>query len=169
MTVGADTKAKQENSLFSLIKRLDDIVINRHDLGLLIGYSIINRLLDFDTNTGSDEQLRFEEIKAVRNEIERVTSACIEKGSVSTLLDIRPRVESEIEKLIESGEYAGKSGILKGIIPVLSASRKSYEDRIRRNGLRLQTEIYDRGVPKRLRESLESDYAAIDVAFMGGR
>ncbi len=171
--------------LYTLLDTLEPYVDNRDELGLLIGYSILNSLLDFRTTTGAEEEIRFEEVKAVYDGLENTIRQVEKEGSYPALCDYQMAVDPKMQSYVREGvvmeqeraegsseskerSVGAKPRLLSTILSYLVDLKGNYPDKLRRRGLELFDDAQNRGPYKRRGSSLRNDYELIKNV-MGGR
>ena len=150
-----------------------DAFLEDREMGLLTSYTILEALLGFETSSGSDSERKFEEVKAVYAGLERSLSSCQEDGYHDRLAELTttvdPLIQGFSETPSESVEGLGDSKLLDGTLARLSTNfRRSYADRLKRDGLALYQRMKREGVQRRKVDALNSDYRQIEDVFVKG-
>lgn len=172
-----------QRQLFTYFQEIDLHVNSRDELGSILGYSSIGSLLGFTTNTGSAEEKKFEQVKAVYAGLEAVLDNLKSPGEGASLLnsdsgfailcglkmDIDPKVREYLSASPpdeESGEFNFGSGLVGLFLAQLSRRRGNYEDHLRRGGLRLMESVYESGpLHGSRRRILLGDYGKIKMVL----
>lgn len=161
----AEKSRQMENHLYRLVKKLGLSVTDENSVGRLLGYSIVHSLANFETSSGSKEEIRFEEVKAVMAGLEKAIMLCEKENDHSALFSLQPDVDRYLQSIADSEAYGSKSTLLEILLPNICAA-KNYGDRLRRCGLKLYDRIKDEGEKKGNKESiLNSNYESIASAF----
>ncbi len=56
---------KDSKQFYSLFQTLTGYIENKDELGSIVGYSVIGSLINFETNSGSFQEINFEQVKSV--------------------------------------------------------------------------------------------------------
>ena len=160
--------AKYEKQLYSLLSKLSLYVENRDELGSIVGYLVVNSLIDFKTTSRDQQEIQFEEVKKVYSGIENVIESCKETDSYNALCDMHIKVNPFLNEIIELQEVEpDKTGshLLKNISEQLVRRRGSYQDNLRRIGLGFIEEVMAKGAVRRKVDALKKDYDIIKTYF----
>jgi len=150
---------------------LTTFVDNRDDLGSLVGYTLLDSLYDFRTNSGSEEEIRLQETKAVYEGITNTINEVVENlkrtggenASYEVLCDKIKHVDTRLKHDLAK-ESTQQSRLLKKILGNLP--QKGYEDKVRRYGLRLVQTVEQRGeVTQTKEQTMIGDYIDIEACF----
>ncbi|HDD70926.1 MAG TPA: hypothetical protein ENF94_02055 [Candidatus Woesearchaeota archaeon] len=160
----ARKKTEKERQLYTLIEALDAQTDDKGELGSLISYVILTSLIDFETNTGSEEERRFEEIKAIYTGLEKAIERSREEDSYSVLCELTTQKAKELKQILDKERKIENETLLKLIINSLT-HQKNYEDTLKRKGLRLRDNVYDTGILYGRRNILRKNYEAIRDIF----
>ncbi|MFC1741015.1 hypothetical protein ACFL3V_00575 [Nanoarchaeota archaeon] len=157
-------RGKIERQLYTLLNRLQAYVPNADELGALVGYCIIESLHDFDTNTGSTEQVEFEEIKAVYNGLEQVIESSKENDGYTTLCELKMTADPWIiESLEPEAGYQRKSTLVQIAMNYLQSSGRDFQDKLRRKGKQIVSDVTSRGPVTGAKNSLSRDYNLVNM------
>ena len=164
MAVGTNSSGKKEKQLYDLIKELDNSVPDKDEIGALIGYSVVRSLFAFNTKSGSDEEIMFEEVKIIRSGIEKAVESCRETDCFMTICEMNDAVEN-LKINAAKGEYEGKSSLLKMIVGGFAAANRNYEDLLRRSGLKIAEFAREKGRQEGNKNALNNEYQIVKRAF----
>ena len=167
---------KDSKQFYSLFQTLTGYIENKDELGSIVGYSVIGSLINFETNSGSFQEINFEQVKSVYRGIENVISACEKEDEIahpigfSVYCELRTIVDPFLNEKIE--EHPTMSEVhekyfLGEIIKSLSNRRGNYQDHLRREGLALLVDIQMSGSIAGRRNSLLSDFQKMRYNFTG--
>ncbi len=171
--------------LFTLFRRLDGYVPNRSELGNLVGYCSIARLLDFETTSGSPEEVIFQQVRAVHDGLEQTKrNLAIRKLAYDLICDWKAAVDNRIQPYLAGADIRPEKGFRSGytkrekplesrdlliheIILRLRNSTCNYEDRIRRDGMSLVETTLRRGEREGTKRILLADYRDLKSCLAG--
>jgi len=174
---------EEQLQLYTVLNGLSTSVSDKDDLGMLVGYSIVNGLINFQTTAGSKiknqkkgrktfhpgiiEQIRFEEVKSTYSSLQETRKCVISAGVSSYLSDIIAVVDPKIISLLATKNYAKvQSVLMKNILASLEYSPRNYKDSLRRNGLHLTEDVRQRRFFARPYDFLTNDYESIQKCFV---
>jgi len=164
---GIFLRDKTGKQLYTLLKKLGTYAQNKDESGTLVGYIIIGSFINFKTRSGSEEEKRFEEIKAVYSYLEDVIEYCKSKDCYSTLCDVTVKVNASRKSIILNKQYEETdSNLLNEVIESSILARSDYTDVLRRRGLRLLDEVSSRGELFGNKNILKKDYEIIRDYFI---
>ena len=160
----------EQRQLYHLLNNLSIRVENRDELGTLVGYCVIESLQGFSPTTGSKEELRFQEIKAVHAGLEQtidqlaIYAQRIPDYSFALMCD-KIVATQPLFCSAQQGDAddENRRELLKAILA--SLPDKGYEDRLRRRGLELVESVRSRGSFRGAHDILTADYEDIDYCF----
>ncbi len=165
-------REQQGTQLHGLLRKLSNLVENRDDLGSLIGYSVLDSLYSFSTNSGSEEEIKLQETKAIYENIdtaiddvlERLQELGTENASYDLLCDKMKAVDGRMRTEPGDATRPSRSRLLAIIRETLP--EKGYEDKIRRYGLKLLETVERRGrFIENKERTLLGDYEDIMTCF----
>jgi len=158
--------------LFTLFQKLGLLLTNQNDYGTTIGYAIVASLADYTTTSGSEQERRFEQVKKIYEGlgavVDRITNG-EESYSVFCDLRVKARQDTDTSTATKAQDNDSQSDLYEIIVEDLARHRGSYEDILRRHGLRLIEIVTERGVQKGRRNIFEHDYKAIEEVFTDSR
>ncbi len=152
--------------LYGLFRKLEPLLPNDYAFQLLVGYALLESLFNFETKSGSEEEIRFGEVKAIHAGLEGAVRLCSAQDTTAPLDDLRAKMVPAVSRLFD--QYDGNSKLLQGIVDVLGKRRKNYEDVLSRRIEHLMSQIEKRGPLNGTRNILDGDYAAIRNCFWEG-
>jgi hypothetical protein len=158
---------KQNFQLYSLLNKLSLHIEDDDELGMILSYSIIDSLTDFNSNSGSNEEIKFEEIKRVYYSIEKIVECYLNNENYNAVLELQSKVEPLLNRIIkEERKEKLNSSLLERIMDkIKEGNKKNYEDIFRRTGMKLNNEVNFRGPYYRNIDMLKNDYKAIEKSF----
>ncbi len=164
MTKKRDYKQVQ---LYTLFDVLSHYIYNQDELGTVVGYSVLDGLFKFKSQSGSLQEREFQEVKSVYNSLDYVIASCKDKGSYVALCKFQSILDPIIQKYISRERTRlSTSGLLKKILKEeISPRRRNHVDILRRDGLKLYQNINDRGALMGNYNILTNDYKNIKEAF----
>jgi len=171
-----------EASFYSLFRGLNLRIRDEDECASLIGYVILDRLFDLERSTEpkpSSEELKFRVVKSIRAGLEDICNV-YDGGakeevhpSYALLCEVKTRVDPQLKDYLErlnrnktdlsvqpetSAEHLS---LLNSIAVNLSLRGWNYEERLRRNVLRLIDGVYGEGEVRGTKNSLLHDYQAM--------
>ena len=156
---------KKEPQLYFFFRELGLQVVDFSERGLLIGYSILNSLLSFQTNVGvktgkGAEELTFNQVKCIYNGLDEVISSFSSQDYYPILCELKKPVDTQLVQYNESSQSIGLSSpLLVEIFDRLTTRfSRNYEDRLRRDGMALYHLVNRKGIVYGPRNILTSDY-----------
>jgi hypothetical protein len=158
---------KQEQQLYYLFKKLGDVVEDRDELGMLIGYSIVSSLLGLTSNTPLRRERRAEALVAVHEGLEKTLQDCTAAGSYPTLLSLQSLIEtySNLESPETSGAEQKKRKVPRIKKTLLKNPGSFYCDQLRKKGLRILSQTSARGAYESRSDILNKDYNILESCF----
>jgi len=165
--MGRHKKPKKEevNQLYNYFQEIKNLTNSEDDWGFLMGYSVVVGLENFASNSGSQEETNFEQVKAVYQKLEKIIKKSSENEVYHIICDLK-EIDLKLEDYIGQEKHLEKKGeLFQRTIEFFIRSKKNYEDQIRLNGLELIDKIRDRGKVIGKRNSLINDYDTIKSAF----
>jgi hypothetical protein len=149
--------------LYDLFKQLRLIEDGERELGLIISYTVVDSLLDFESPSGSIDERKQQQIKAVYEGLERAISECQEGDSASMIFSRRGTVDPKIQGYHDGSQRnVGESDLLVRIMGKLSTSySRNPADRLKRDGIALYHEVISEGQKSRKVDALTGDYALV--------
>ncbi|PIZ51691.1 hypothetical protein COY27_02720 [Candidatus Woesearchaeota archaeon CG_4_10_14_0_2_um_filter_33_13] len=162
--VRAKKERGQETQLYDLFRKLSAYEQNERELGLLISYTVASSLIGFKSESGSVEERRHQQVKAVYSGLEEAIEFCKEEDSYHAFCQVRPGVESSLREYIGAKEEkpVSQSELLTRIFNKLSRSnQRNPTDRLKRDGIALYNETMREGQKNRRLDVLTADYALI--------
>ena len=151
---------------YTYINQLSALVDNKDEFGSIIGYAVMASLIPFSTQSGSLQDIHFEQLVAVYQELEGAVTSCKATDSFQTLCELNVTV-NDFFKEHEENDSPPEPGspLLKRIMSVLEQKRGVPEDILRRNGLALASAVLDRGALERKVDCLKRDYRLLENIF----
>ncbi|MBL7050906.1 hypothetical protein ISS04_01955 [Candidatus Woesearchaeota archaeon] len=153
--------------LYTLFDTLSHYIYNQDELGTIVGYSVLDGLFKFKSQSGSKQERKFQEIKSVYNSLDYVITSCKDSTSYIALCKFQSNLDPIIQKYI-SGERTklSESYLLKKVLrEEIYPKRKNHVDILRRDGLKLYKGIIERGALMGNHNILTKDYNNIEEAF----
>jgi hypothetical protein len=164
--MGKQFQREEEPQLYTFVRNLGFHVPNADELGRLVGYSTINSLINFSTNSGSPQEREFQQVKAVHAGLERLLKEAANKESFIVLCELELITDPTlVEYLNNPNSYTGNSDILTTILKRFTINRRNYKDKIRRHGSAVCEETRQRGIIYGTKNILVTDYRTIQNAF----
>ena len=109
--------------LYNLVTKYSDYVDNSDDRDILIGYCILDALLNYHSKSNSEEEKLFEEVKSVYTNLKNTLDTIISTDTYTPLL---VELKFDVDKKIHR-ETNTPSKILTNIIPTLIKKKNSME------------------------------------------
>ncbi|MFH1682434.1 MAG: hypothetical protein ABIA37_01430 [Candidatus Woesearchaeota archaeon] len=161
-------RREDERQLFTLFKQLGLQIERERDLGRMIGYSIFGSLLDFRTNSNSQEEIIFGQVKQIHSGLEVVVDYAKQKEYYNKLCELKSKVDPWFRTESFPRESA-QSRLMENIFSRLyTYYSKSYEDRLKRDGVAIYNEVMRDGPLEGKKNILIHDYNLIDWFFVKG-
>ena len=101
-------KQPKPPQLYSLFRELEQHIDSTDDLGLLVGYCVLDGTLNFTyalapTNSGSVEQVKFDQVRAVYDSLERTIIQCKDVGldqevAFKAICDLEDPVQEKLDQ-----------------------------------------------------------------------
>lgn len=159
-------KRKNNEKLYFLLKDLSNYVDNQDELGEVIGYSVISSLTDFRSNSGSEQELKFEQVK----EVYKTLSSLVEKYHTDktyyALGSLRRDIDPLLEKICQNySDSKNTKYLINKILPELIESKRHYEDILRRAGKKIYDNVFSVGYLERNIDTLKNDFRSLEDAF----
>jgi hypothetical protein len=156
-------KHQVPTQLYDLFKQLKLVENGERELGLIISYTVVDSLLGFESSSGSAEERKQQQIKAVYEGLERTIFDCQESDSSSIIFSKRGTVNPKIQSYHDGSQRdVGESDLLVRIMGKLSTSySRNPADRLKRDGISLYKEVISEGQKSRKVDALTGDYALI--------
>lgn len=154
----------KQKQLYYLFKHLSSCVENRDELATIVSYTVLEGLYDFNTNSNSAEEIKFEEMKNIYKYLDLTIDHLVEKLKIfgqedvgydilcDKLKSVDPLLRDDVEKKRENG----RPELLTKIVETLP--ERGYQDKIRRRGLVLLDTVEQRGELRGNRDRLIGDY-----------
>jgi hypothetical protein len=175
-------KQQQSSQLYSLFRELGQHIDSNDDLGLVVGYCVLDGTLNFTNSnvpasSGSVEQLRFDQIRSVYDSLERSIEQCKDLGdqdvAFKVICDLQDPVQEKLDKYdpgISSVEEELERIVLGPQIYAVVIMRKGdYKDRTRRFGLQLLESVNRRCKINGKRHAMLEDFERIREYFVEQR
>ncbi|MDO8656917.1 MAG: hypothetical protein Q7K45_06795 [Nanoarchaeota archaeon] len=162
-----------EFHLYQFCKTLSNRIPDENDRASIFMYALMQGLLDFQPTSKSTEEIKFQEVKAGYNGLEKAVQLCRSSGvelvpGYIALSECKAEVDPRLQHYFTSqNKEMGQSILLHNLMNELAQRPKSYEDRLRRKGIELIESIYARGLLQGRREALLADYTLLET-YMGG-
>lgn len=157
--MGSTTEPTQ---LYNLLNNLRYHITHDGDLATILGYSVLDSLMKFKTNTGSAEEREFEEIKTIYSGLENLT----QKLRSDSPFGVRcSYIKSVSEYLAHSDKEEYSSNLLQEITTATQGSRRSNEDQINRFGLAIMAQSERKGPFTGTKNCLTQDYQTVRQAI----
>lgn len=170
MSIVVARKKKEQPQLFSLYQRLEACTENQHELGDALAYSILGSLVSFIPESGAVEEQQFEEVKAVYTGLETAITAAPNRSTFELTSEDRVHISHEISAYLEGNEKRYGSRLFADAIRRLAtSSARSYQDRLRKDGITLVHRLQQQGPIKGRKNMLNHDYEMIRDIFCGTR
>lgn len=167
---------KDARQLYNILSSIGNYVEDGNERGSIIGYGIMQALFSFQSTSGSVEERRFEEVKAIYSKLDSALIECRSNNGYHVLSDIlkevSPRMDDlmlistngDLKELKERSTSTDASLLDIVSLPLVSSSRL-YQDRLRRNGSSLYDDITLRGMIPGRKNSLIADYNSVKKYF----
>lgn len=159
-----------KDQLFYRIDTLGKLLENERELGEIVGYTILGSLMGFETDSGSIEEKRFEQVKKIYRALQVCANELHSKDPYDVVCDHKPELDSLISQQGE-GEMEGdyKSDLFRRAVERLNArNSRNPGDIIYRDGLALVRRITEAGALVGKRNFLTRDYRLLDEIFARG-
>jgi len=153
-------RKKAPRQLYTILGQLHNVEEGERELGLLVSYAIANSLLQFRSESGSDDEIHHQQVKAIYDGLESAVTSCQSQGSQDTLFTLQPTVDQAIQRYIaDPNTEIGSSELLKLMFDRLSEScSKNPADRLKRDGISLYRDVVAEGIRRRNVDALVGDY-----------
>ena len=160
-----DEKQKNNSQLYNLFNDLSYWINDIDELGILVGFTIVDGLMSFKKKASSYEEQKFEEIKRVYSHLNNALEKCKVDGSYSALCDYKLSVENSLDDIIHVDEEKFDSNLMLAVAQQPFFRRKSYPDKLRRIGLKLRQTVRERGPMQKPYSWLNKDYGDVLECF----
>jgi hypothetical protein len=153
------SKFPKKFQLYFLLGELGEKVNNQDDLGILVGYSVINSLSSFNSRADCETR-RLEEARKVCEGLDGVIVQFLNSDCDfdSVFYNLKERVNpvvdyslSELKRgIVDESEdvVKNRSEIFRGFLRLQNGSEGNYGDCLRRSGINLQRNVKERGYLK---------------------
>lgn len=149
--------------LYDLLNKLSLLVVNKDELGNIVGCAVIASLIDFSTQSGALQDIHFEQINAVYQKLEEALNQCKDTDSFQAFCELNVKVHDFLKDFNPDQEFG--SPLLKKIVFILDKRHGVHEDILRRNGLALYNAVIERGPLQRKVDFLKQDYRLLEGIF----
>jgi hypothetical protein len=156
--------------LYHLLRQVSSHILDEDECSTVIGYSIIDGLKGFKTDSGSNDEIKFQEVKKIYQALNELVDSCMKDERFNALVEMKYRVDPFIKDNYSDteGKISDECGsvLLKGILSKkLSANRRNYMDVLRRAGKKLYDDVLEKGPFNRNVDILTNDYKSINDCF----
>lgn len=157
--------------LFMYYRKLSSFVTDEDELCTIIGYSVVGSLLDFKSNSKSDKEVKFQEVRQIYSFLDNLIESFKKTQTYDALSDLEKNILPFFEKLnlrnfYNDNESLFNSEFLNRALKDSSLSKvKNPSDYMRRIGLKIQNRISEVGILKRPIDILINDYKTIEYSF----
>ena len=159
----------KNTQLYTLLKDLSLHVTDADDLGQIIGYSVLQSLLQFETTSGSPTEIEFQEIKAIYTGLEETIAACRQEEPYRVLCELEVHVRKSLDQPrteTEPPQDSTNPKLLKDILSSFKEGHRHYRDNIKRMGLSLRQSVSDKGEIAGWKNILTADYKTVHDIFV---
>ena len=160
----------KEKQLFTLLRELYPHVENEREMGALIGYSVIGGLLYFHSDSGSEEERKFEQVKSVYSNLESAIEFSQEDRAYNRLCELKGEIDPAFYHFLDDSKFElGESRLINKIFNRFhNRFLRNYIDRLQRDGIALYHKSLNDGMVLGRRNSLNHDYELIERIFAEG-
>jgi len=158
-------KNKNFEKLYSIFKSLSSYISDQDELGEVIAYSVLEGLINFESKTGSSQELEFEQVKKIYSKLTDILDNYKRNPNYYALLELKQDVDPFLNSNKNLEIPQNQKYLIEKIIPELIESKKHYEDKLRRSGKKLYDLVSTKGELYRNVDSLRSDYKSLEDAF----
>jgi len=161
-------KKECERQLYFFIKSISGFSYDRDDLGVIVGYGVMEGLCNFNSKSKSFEERKFEEIKTIYSEFERITTSSgnSRENEYSVLYELQSGIDKKIKDMDKNSQKKIGSQLLGNIIDCLKRKEGNYEDLLRRRGLDLIDLIQKNGkIEGTRKKTMNLDYESVKYCF----
>ena len=148
---------KETTQLYNLLNNLRSYVSHEGDLATLVGYSVLDSLVNFTSTSGNVQERKFEEIKAVYDGLERMT----QKLENEEPYPVKCTYVQNVNDYLHSKDNDRQSTLLRGVNTAISESRRPLEEHMRRLGTAVLFNSERNGPSRGTRNCLCQDYQTI--------
>lgn len=161
----------KNTQLYTLLKDLSLHITDTDDLGQIIGYSVLQSLMQFETTSGSPTEIEFQEIKAIYAGLEETITSCRQEDPYRVLCDLEVDVRQTLDQVISEmnqtkDDASSGSRLIKDIIITLKDGHRHYQDHVKRMGLSLKQSVSDKGEITGWKNILIADYKTVHDIFV---
>jgi hypothetical protein len=149
----------ENDQLYNLFLKCNKYINDTDDKGIIVGYAVIDALLNTSSDLGSDEEKKFNEVKSVYKTLNSVLLDLMKNETSYVLSDLQYRVEKKLQSKI-----AIESEIMTEFIPTLT-KKKNPINYIKNTGLKLCENIDFKGQHHGTKNILLSDYETIKNTY----
>ncbi len=163
---------KNENSsnLYSLLNTISAYISDEGELGLVVGYSIIKSLKDFNTRKKNPRIRKLDEMGRIYKGLEEIIS--LEKKGTNhykIFNNLEKEVDDYLKKEMNNSEKNKNNYLLKDIIKFISLKERNKErnkeDLIKTEGQELIKKIKEGGEISNFERNSIKDYETISYYF----
>lgn len=139
-------------------------------MGRTIGYAVVTSLLDFHSDSGSAEEIKFEQIKKVHAGLENLLANSRAQEYYPLFCSLKTQMDSVFFEYLRNPDFdIGESLLLSKIFERLASSYSgSHEDRLKRDGISLYYETIKAGTIRGKKNILYNDFNLVERVFVGG-
>ncbi|MGV8162870.1 MAG: hypothetical protein ACP5N2_06085 [Candidatus Nanoarchaeia archaeon] len=149
----------EDEQLYKLFNKYAKYVSNSDERGLIIGYSILEALLNHEVKSKAKEEQQFEEIKSIYTTLGKKLDLLMSQEPLNIILTTVSEVDSKIRT-----EASLKSEIISEFLPILNKKRNSF-NYIRNIGLQIYETVLEKGTFVGTKNILTNDYDTIKETF----
>jgi len=131
----------EDEQLYRLFSKYTNCINNSNDKGIILGYSILEALLNYRNMSNSEEEKVFEEVKHVYEVLKNNLELLISEDTDTTkiIYDIKFKVDEQLQKPINS-----TSKIVLDFVSTLT-KKNNQIDYMKKVGLNLYMKVNDKG------------------------
>lgn len=163
---------EKEFRLYVFCKTLGNRISDENDRASVFMYGLVGGLIYFQPTSTAAEEIKFQEVKAGCAGLEKaveLSKISEEFPGHSALSEFKAKLNPILEDYFRSSTVdLGQSKVLLNLVEYLSQRPRSYEDRLRRRGIELMSQIRAQGPLLGRREALLADYGLLEM-YIGGR
>ena len=158
-----------ETQLYTILNKLSLMIPREDELSSLLGYTIVNSLIGFKTDSGSPQEVAFQEVDAVHQGFQRAIAECSSQTETIVLSTLENSVNNFIDALSEAIPADRSQGIssplLTSIVRYLLSGTVSYPSKLQNSGLELKRYILRRGKLHGRKNILTEDHRELTQYF----
>ena len=171
MTLDRSNEAKKQ--LYTLIPELEKYIPHKEELGQILGYVVLNRLLKVSASRFQSRGAKRAEVQLVHRGLSSLLNICRNYSREGTEDNIGERVlqnlqeeyKAEFRNIMQNQDVSPASPLTRDIVKVLR-KKKNYADYLRISGINLIDEVKASSALWTYKDIVSSDYNFLKSSFV---